>query len=132
MQNLAFNQCNVTEALGQKDQARSGGWMPLWHLPIPMLRNGPAGGLEGKLHHILLASCAIRPLRCYVCCYNHGQRQCKENYICTCMHCCLEMAVYVHYVVPRRMHGIHTYMAQAIPCVLPRGSRKSSSICSDA
>eukprot|EP00983_Pelagomonas_calceolata_P085297 1156524-Pelagomonas_calceolata.AAC.3 len=50
---------NVTEALGQKDQASSGGRMPLWHLPIPILRNE-------WTYHILLASCAIRPLRCYV------------------------------------------------------------------
>eukprot|EP00983_Pelagomonas_calceolata_P129169 1161585-Pelagomonas_calceolata.AAC.10 len=36
----AINKCSVTEALGQKDQVRAGGWMPLWHLHIPILRNG--------------------------------------------------------------------------------------------
>eukprot|EP00983_Pelagomonas_calceolata_P085352 1156532-Pelagomonas_calceolata.AAC.19 len=30
----------MTEALGQKDQARASGQMPLWHLPIPVLQNG--------------------------------------------------------------------------------------------
>ena len=34
--------CSDTEALGQKDQTSSGGWMPLWHLPIPK-RNGGIG-----------------------------------------------------------------------------------------
>eukprot|EP00983_Pelagomonas_calceolata_P043001 1138730-Pelagomonas_calceolata.AAC.8 len=28
------------EALGQKDRAMTGSRMPLWHLPIPILRNG--------------------------------------------------------------------------------------------
>eukprot|EP00983_Pelagomonas_calceolata_P097962 1158301-Pelagomonas_calceolata.AAC.6 len=31
--------CNETVALGHKDQAKTGGWMPLWQLPIPVLRN---------------------------------------------------------------------------------------------
>eukprot|EP00983_Pelagomonas_calceolata_P009588 309959-Pelagomonas_calceolata.AAC.2 len=49
-------QCSVTEALDQKDQARVNGWMPLWHLPIPLSRN------RGDLHPIREASCALRPL----------------------------------------------------------------------
>eukprot|EP00983_Pelagomonas_calceolata_P014073 450327-Pelagomonas_calceolata.AAC.1 len=31
--------CSMTETLGQKDQAKAGGRMPLWHLSIPILRN---------------------------------------------------------------------------------------------
>eukprot|EP00983_Pelagomonas_calceolata_P133758 1161993-Pelagomonas_calceolata.AAC.8 len=31
--------CNKTVALGHKDQAKTSGRMPLWHLPIPLLRN---------------------------------------------------------------------------------------------
>eukprot|EP00983_Pelagomonas_calceolata_P074801 1152702-Pelagomonas_calceolata.AAC.2 len=32
--------CNKTVVLGHKDQAKTGGRIPLWHLPIPLLRNG--------------------------------------------------------------------------------------------
>eukprot|EP00983_Pelagomonas_calceolata_P079479 1154686-Pelagomonas_calceolata.AAC.6 len=32
--------CNDTAALGHEDQAKTGGRMPLWHLPILLLRNG--------------------------------------------------------------------------------------------
>eukprot|EP00983_Pelagomonas_calceolata_P079125 1154541-Pelagomonas_calceolata.AAC.1 len=35
----AISPCE-TEALGYKDQAKTGGRMPLWHLPNPILRNG--------------------------------------------------------------------------------------------
>eukprot|EP00983_Pelagomonas_calceolata_P043491 1138925-Pelagomonas_calceolata.AAC.4 len=34
------NICNETVALGHKDQAKTGGRMPPWHLPIPLLRKG--------------------------------------------------------------------------------------------
>eukprot|EP00983_Pelagomonas_calceolata_P040645 1137708-Pelagomonas_calceolata.AAC.1 len=37
---LVESGCNDTVARGHKDQARTGGRMPLWHLPIPMLWNG--------------------------------------------------------------------------------------------
>eukprot|EP00983_Pelagomonas_calceolata_P097864 1158288-Pelagomonas_calceolata.AAC.7 len=30
----------ATRRLRYKDQAKTGGWMPLWNLPIPILRNG--------------------------------------------------------------------------------------------
>eukprot|EP00983_Pelagomonas_calceolata_P045912 1139925-Pelagomonas_calceolata.AAC.3 len=36
---LSFAARNVTEALGQRNQASSGGRIPLWHLPVPILRN---------------------------------------------------------------------------------------------
>eukprot|EP00983_Pelagomonas_calceolata_P123253 1160989-Pelagomonas_calceolata.AAC.2 len=36
----SHGKCNETVALGHKDQAKTGGRMPLWHLPIPLLRNG--------------------------------------------------------------------------------------------
>eukprot|EP00983_Pelagomonas_calceolata_P087258 1156915-Pelagomonas_calceolata.AAC.10 len=35
-----YSLCNEAVALGHKDQAKTGGWMPLWHLHIPILRNG--------------------------------------------------------------------------------------------
>eukprot|EP00983_Pelagomonas_calceolata_P000419 14504-Pelagomonas_calceolata.AAC.1 len=36
----AHIRCNEMVALGHNDQAKTGGRMPLLHLPIPLLRNG--------------------------------------------------------------------------------------------
>eukprot|EP00983_Pelagomonas_calceolata_P025886 811901-Pelagomonas_calceolata.AAC.1 len=32
--------CHYCGKLGHKDQAKTGGRMPLWYLPIPSMRNG--------------------------------------------------------------------------------------------